>query len=122
MGGTDPATAAAFKALAQQAADIALTEHAETFARIERVLRQMEPKPEIPAPMKWAAGIISALMTAGIIGIFMWLVTSVNDMQQTLVRIDERQKAQVESLDSRFSDYDRRLSRLEKFHQLEGGS
>lgn len=78
-------------------------------------------KMEIPAPMKWAAGIISALMTAGIIGIFMWLVTSVNDMQQTLVRIDERQKAQVESLDSRFSDYDRRITRLEKFHNLDGG-
>lgn len=109
---TDPATLAQFRILAEQAADIALTKH-------ERPLP--EPKVDIPAPMKWAAGIISALMTAGIIGIFMWLVTSVNDMQQTLVRIDERQKAQVESLDSRFSDYDRRITRLEKFHNLDGG-
>lgn len=112
MGGTDPAVLAQFRILAEQAADIALTKH-------ERPLP--EPVVDIPAPMKWAAGIISAVMTAGVVGIFIWLVTTVNDMQQTLVRIDERQKAQVESQDARYADADRRIRRLEGFHNLGGG-
>jgi hypothetical protein len=49
-----------------------------------------------------------------------WVASSMNDVQQTLARIDERQKAQTEAQDSRFADYDRRITRLEKFHQLEG--
>jgi ferric-dicitrate binding protein FerR (iron transport regulator) len=124
-GPTDPATLAALRNMAQQAADIALSEHAGQFTRLERLLQQMTtglPKPaDIPGPLKWAAGILSALMTAAIVGIFVWLVTSVNEMQQTLVRIDERQKAQVETLDSRFNDHDRRISRLEKLNNVEGG-
>lgn len=101
---TDPALLAQLRVLAEQAADIALTKH-------ERPLP--EPKVELPAPMKWAAAIISAVMTAGIVALFLWLVTTVNAMQQTLVRIDERQQAQAGSLDGRFADVDRRLRRLE---------
>lgn len=132
MTGTDPATLAQFKVLAQQAADIALQDHVGKFASIERAIQALattnETKAatpalaEIPAPMKWAAGIISAIMTAGVIALFFWLISTVNDMQQTLVRIDERQKAQTESKDSQFADHERRIGRLEKQNNVEGGN
>lgn len=109
---TEAATLAQYRVLAEQAADIALTKYLAPVP---------EPKVEIPAPMKWAAGIISAVMTAAIVGIFVWLVSTVNTMQQTLVRIDERQKSQMESQDARFADNDRRIRRLEGFHNLGGG-
>ncbi|CAD7335141.1 hypothetical protein FIM10_01780 [Sphingomonadales bacterium 56] len=108
---TEAATLAQYRVLAEQAADIALTKYLAPVS---------EPKVEIPAPMKWAAGIISAVMTAAVVGIFVWLVGTVNTMQQTLVRIDERQRSQVENLDSRFADNDRRIRRLEGFHNLGG--
>lgn len=102
---TDPALLAQFRILAEQAADIALTKH-------ERPIP--ETKVEIPGPMKWAAGIISAVMTAGVVALFLWIVTTVNTMQQTLVRIDERQQSQTGSLDGRFADVDRRILVLEQ--------
>lgn len=111
MGPTDPALLAQMRILAEQAADIALTKH-------ERPLP--EAKVEIPAPMKWAAGIVSAVMTAGVVALFLWLVTTVNAMQQTLVRIDERQQSQNGNLDGRFDDVDRRLKRLENARSMAG--
>lgn len=108
---TDPATLAHLRVLAEQAADIALTKH-------ERPIPQA--KVEIPAPMKWAAGIISAVMTAGVIALCLWLVTTVNTMQQTLVRIDERQQNQTVNLDGRFADVDRRIRRLEAAQNVGG--
>lgn len=124
MTATDPANLAQIRQMAQQAADLALSEYADRFARIERALQTFsnDQKVEMPSLMKWAGGIITAILTAGIIALFFWLVSSVNDMQQTLVRIDERQKAQVEGLDTRFADYDRRIRRLEAFHQLGVGN
>jgi hypothetical protein len=120
MSATDPAALAAVRQMAQQAADIALAEIAPVLSRVDRALLQQETKVEMPALMKWAGGIITAILTAGIIALFFWLVSSVNDMQQTLARMDERQKAQGEGLDSRFTDYDRRIRRLEAYHQQGG--
>lgn len=128
MSATDPATLAAIKAMAQQAADIALAENADRFAKIDRHLTRLDasvtPATEatgtVPAPVKWAGGIIASLMTAGVAALVLWLVSSVNEMQQTLVRIDERQKASTANIDGRFADYDRRIGRLERSHQLEG--
>lgn len=121
MTATDPANLAAIKTMAQQAADIALAEITPILSRVDRALIQQEKRVESPAMIKWAGGIITAILTAGIIALFFWLVSSVNEMQQTLVRIDERQKAQVEGLDTRFADYDRRIRRLETINHLEGG-
>jgi len=71
------------------------------------------PKPEIPAPLKWAAGIIASLMALGIGAMVLWLVSTLNEMQLTVARIDERQQSQVGDIDGRFRDVDRRLTRLE---------
>lgn len=122
MTATDPANLAQIRQMAQQAADLALAEYADRFARIERAFQAIAPdqKGEMPPQMKWAGGIITAILTAGIIALCFWLVSSVNDMQQTLARMDERQKAQAEGLDSRFDEYDRRIRRLETYHQQGG--
>jgi hypothetical protein len=129
MTGTDAATLAQFRTMAQQAADIALTEHSESLAAIRRDMALLASKivPQegnepIPSVLKWLAGIAAAAISAIIVAALFWVASSVTDMQQTLARIDERQKAQTESLDSRFADQDRRITRLERFHSLEGGS
>lgn len=128
MTATDPANLAAIKGMAQQAADLALAAAAERFAPLERNITRLEAAihrddagGNVPPPLKWAAAIIAGLMTAGVAALIFWLVSSVNEMQQTLVRIDERQKASTENVDGRFADYDRRIGRLERFHHLEGG-
>lgn len=73
-------------------------------------------KSEIPAPLKWAGGIIAALFTAGIATLAIWLVTSVSEMQVTLARMDERMASGVVK-DARYDDMDRRVSNLERYHR-----
>lgn len=69
-------------------------------------------KAEIPAPLKWAGGIIAALFTAGVAAMAMWLVSSVSNMQVTLARIDERSV----NRDAQYSDIDERVRQLESYH------
>lgn len=128
MTGTDPATLAQLKVLAQQAADIALTEQAGAMTAMQRNIELLAARiaPEdgenaIPAVLKWLAGIAAGVISAIILGALFWVASSVTDMQQTLARIDERQKAQTEAQDSRFADYDRRITRLERYHS-DGGA
>lgn len=93
---------------------------AEAFAEsiVARFPSQQPPeKMEIPPMLKVMGGIISALMTAGVIALVFWLVSTVNTMQQTLVRMDERQQAQTGNLDNRFADQDRRIIQLESYHR-----
>ena len=119
---SDPATAAQVKVLAQQAADIALASRSEEIANLTRAVQQMagasnsEGVSGISPLMKAIGGIGSALVVSALL----WVASSVTAMQETLARIDERQKAATEAQDSRFADYDRRISRLERHHSLEG--
>ena len=73
-----------------------------------------QTKAEVPAPLKWAAVIVSALLTLGIGGTATWLVTTVNEMQVTLARMDERQQSSADTQDGRFDDLERRIGRLEE--------
>ncbi len=70
-------------------------------------------KTEIPAPLKWAAGIIASIMSLGMGAMVLWLVTTLNEMQLTVARIDERQQSQVGDVDGRFAEVNRRIGRLE---------
>ena len=72
--------------------------------------KKQPPEPAVPAPLKWAAGIIAALFTMSIGGMALWLVTTVNQMQLTMTRIDERI---TNSVEARFAEYDRRIGELE---------
>jgi hypothetical protein len=95
-------------------------------AQVHRIVRQVAMayreidgplKPDIPAPLKWAGGIVAALFTAGIATLAFWLVTSVSQMQVTLARMDERLGNQADDQQQRFTDIERRVSRLESFHE-----
>jgi len=70
-------------------------------------------KAEVPAPLKWAGGIISALLVMAIGGSGAWLINTVNDMQVTLTRLDERSTAGGELQKSKDAETSRRLDALE---------
>lgn len=95
-------------------------ESAGDVAQIRRIAEQLAPiyadrpiKPELPAPLKWAAGIIGAIMTAGSLTLAIWLVSTVNQMQVTLARMDERAAMNSQNLTDKFKSLDERLARLE---------
>jgi hypothetical protein len=76
---------------------------------------------EIPTPLKWAGGIAAVLLTTGIGGTTVWAMTTINEMQVTVARIDERlvgsASAQTSSDDEnrrRFEEINGRLTRLEQ--------
>jgi len=72
------------------------------------------PKPiELPAPLKWAAGIVAALSTAAAGGMALWLVTTVNEMQLTLARMDERMANSTTNAVGRIDNIELRLRELE---------
>lgn len=92
-----------------------LGDHAQVHRIVRQVVasyREIE-KPDIPAPLKWAAGIIAALFTMGLAGLAFWLVSSVSQMQVTLARMDERQQLEANGQNARFADLDRRVTKLE---------
>jgi len=70
-------------------------------------------KMEVPPPLKWAATIIAALFTMGAGGLCFWLITTVNEVQLTLARVDERLQNQTSAQGSRFDELDRRVSTIE---------
>lgn len=114
------------KLLAQQAASIALGEVTPQIAQLERAVARLngavqEPADEMKSPvLKWIAGIAASATAFIITGALAWVASSVTEMKETLARMDERQKAQTEALDGRFTDFDRRITRLERHHQLDG--
>lgn len=82
-----------------------------------RIAREPPPKAEIPPPLKWAGGIVAALLVAGAGGTATWLVTTVNEMQLTLARMDERMSGETSSTDRKWDDVERRIGRLERYHE-----
>lgn len=72
----------------------------------------LHPQQPQPAWQKWVSGIAAALMTL----FLAWLVWTVNDMQVTLARMDERLSAQDVSKGARDDEQDRRIERLEGYH------
>lgn len=129
-GNTDPGNFAQIKAMMQQAADMALQEHEAKFRiAIQEFAAKMNPPAEQKSDttavvLKWVAGIIGTVSAVCITGGGIWVISSITDMQQTLVRIDERQKAQVETKDAQnnqLADHERRIIKLERFHSQQGG-
>ena len=123
---TDPESAAQVKVFAEQVASKVLGEYQPQIAQLERAVARLsgavpEPDEEMKSPvLKWIAGIAAGVIAFLITGALAWVASSVTEMKETLARMDERQKAQGEVLDSRFTDFDRRITRLERYHQSEG--
>jgi len=90
---------------------------ADTVARatIEEFVRQhpmQPPKAEVPGPLKWAAGIIGAIVVALSVGSATWAVSTLNALQITVARMDERQ--QRDETGKRLDKIEERLNRLEQ--------
>ena len=68
---------------------------------------------EIPAPLKWAGALIVAVAPACAIAMAIWIVTTLSDLQQTVTRIDERQKLSGDTVAKRLDDLDGRVTRIE---------
>jgi hypothetical protein len=106
-------------------AERGLGNEAQTRAVAEQVARaaygvwstEHPPKSDMPAPLKWAAAIISAVMAAGAVAMCIWVVSTLSDLQQTVTRIDERQKLVGDSGDRRFTEIERRVVALEASNQ-----
>ena len=124
---SDPATAEQVKIMAQQAASIALGEVAPQIGQLERAIARLngavpeDGEKTIPGVLKWLAGIAACVLGFIITASLAWVATSMGEMKETIARMDERLKAQTTAQDGRFADYDRRISQLERFHQMEGG-
>jgi hypothetical protein len=101
---SDTGNEAQTRLIAEQVAEAAIVKFNQAHPELQET--------HIPPPIKWAGGILAAVMTAGVIGMAAWLVTSVSDMQVTLARIDERMVGQ----DTRYDDLDERVRKLESYH------
>ncbi|WP_447724648.1 hypothetical protein [Sphingomonas koreensis] len=102
---SDPGNASQVRMIASQVAAAAVEEYAHRYP-------PAPPKAEIPPPIKWAAAVIGALMTAGSVALFIWVVSTLNELQLTVARIDERQ--QQDTTIQRLDKIEERLSRLEQ--------
>lgn len=99
------------RAIADTVGKAAAAEAVRQFAAMHPELSQH--KAEIPAPLKWAAAIISGLLLLASGGMATWLVTTVNEMQLTLARMDERMQGQDSAQNTRDDEQDRRIRQLE---------
>jgi hypothetical protein len=88
-------------------------------ATIIKMRETERPKVEIPGPLKWAAIILSALMTTGVCGLCFWIVSTLSEVQLA-VREVNTQLSTKGAIEARFSEIDRRVSKLETYHS--GGS
>src|SRR5690349_21822464 len=115
MSGSQPPHSgdmAQFRLMAETIADTAIVKFTSQHP--------VEGKPaEIPPPLKWAAGILAALFTMGVSAFCFWMVTTLNEMQITVARIDERQQSQGSDSTGKFTEIDRRLSTLESYHRVD---
>lgn len=97
------------RAVAEQVAVAAVELYAQRHPPIP-------PKPEIPAPIKWAGGIIASVMALASTGGMVWGVTTLNELQITVARMDERMRH--DTTPERLEKIEERLTRLE---QMKGG-
>lgn len=112
MPTSDLGNSAQVRVVADQVAEAAISKFVAEHPEIR--------KAEIPPPLKWAGAILAALFTTGVAGTAFWLVSSVSEMQVTLARMDERQASAGAKQDDRFTDLDRRVTRLESYHSGDG--
>jgi hypothetical protein len=79
--------------IGKASAAIAIREFVQTHPHFET----SAPKPEIPAPLKWAGVIVAGLMSAAVIAMSFWVVSTLNELQLTVREISTRQQTDTTS-------------------------
>lgn len=74
---------------------------------------QAPPEAAVPPIIKWLVGAISGLGMAALVGLGIWLVSSVSTMSETLARMDERMKGSDSSVQGELGELRRRVTALE---------
>jgi ferric-dicitrate binding protein FerR (iron transport regulator) len=100
------------RVITEQVADAVITRFFSMHPELSKPVKQ-----DWPPPLKWASAIIAALFTAATIGMAFWVVNTLSSLQDTVTRIDERQKLSDPALSKRFDDIERRVGVLEGFHR-----
>lgn len=80
------------------------------------------PKAEIPAPLKWGAGIFAGILTVGSAGLLFWMVSTISSTQLTVVRIDERQMLSAAQWEAKFKGIEDRMSAIEAQVRVNAGA
>jgi hypothetical protein len=93
------------RVVAEQVADTAISRFVARHPEVTQA--------EIPAPLKWASGIIAALLVIAVAGTATWLVSTVSEMMVTLARVDERMGNQETSRAAEIDEVKRRLTIVE---------
>lgn len=110
---SDPGNAAQVRTIADQVAITAADEAIRRFgAQLAAGQTAAPPKADLPAPLKWIGAIAAAIMTAGSVALFIWVVSTLNELQLTVARIDERQLH--DTTGKRLDQIEERLGRLEQ--------
>lgn len=93
----------------------------QTRVIAKAIARQMievygEPAKEkdLPAPVKWAAGIIAGLMTVGSAGLLFWMVSTISVTQITVMEIKTRQQMTTEQWEQKFASLEQRMESIEQ--------
>lgn len=92
-----------------------VAEAAVTKFRLENpdLFQRQTPKADIPAPLKWAGGLIGAAMTALGIMSLNGAVTSINDMRIAVAEVKLQITMQNEMQKNQMADLERRVTKLE---------
>lgn len=85
----------------------------ERFVSQHPELRQGAIVTEIPPTIRWAGVIIAGVMTAAVSAGLFWLASTVNTMQVTLARMDERIGNWISTQDAKYNDLEERVDRIE---------
>lgn len=86
------------------------------MAAVEKVLLE-HPELKQPGLPKWVINILVPILITSITALGLWLFSSVSSMQVMLARIEERQQNQNTFQAAQATEFDRRISRLEAYHQ-----
>lgn len=89
---------------AQAAANAAIREFMQNNPHLGRPAQI----PETPAYVKWGSGVAATIVAAAIL----WMATTLNDLQITVARIDERQQQDTSRAD--IQDLQKRVGVLEQ--------
>ncbi|ALJ12651.1 hypothetical protein [Sphingopyxis macrogoltabida] len=105
--------AATTRAIAEQvgkaSAEIAIREFVQTHPHFAPAA----PKPDTPTYVKWGAGIGATLVAAAIL----WMANTLNQLQITVARIDERQITDTTKAD--IIELRKRVTDLESYHRTQ---